>query len=84
MTALLTDTNKANAKKKVLKILYQQGGPTQQYNGQQGGPTQQQQYNPSMYDQQSNKRGGGNLTILIFWFTLCDFGYYCTLYRQCL
>jgi len=37
-----------------------QGGPTQQYNGQQGGPTQQQQqqYNPSMYDQQSNKRGG--------------------------
>ena len=51
--------------KKVLKILYQQGGPTQQYNGQQGGPTQQQ-YNPSMYDQQSNKRGGGNLTILIF------------------
>ena len=61
-------------KKKVIKILYQQGGPTQQYNGQQGGPTQQQ-YNPSMYDQQSNKRGGGNLTILIFWFTLCDFGY---------
>jgi len=36
---------------------HQQGGPTQQYNGQQGGPTQQQ-YNPSMYDQQSNKRGG--------------------------
>ena len=52
-------------KKKGFKILYQQGGPTQQYNGQQGGPTQQQ-YNPSMYDQQSNKRGGGNLAILIF------------------
>ena len=60
-----TSYKQGKLKKRVLKILYQQGGPTQQYNGQQGGPTQQQ-YNPSMYDQQSNKRGGGNLTIFNF------------------